>query len=66
MSVEARLDKIPNFLKAQSPQALRRKMFLNNMQKNIQYVYHSIQFVNGEWYAWYYAEMRADETNGAG
>ncbi len=69
MSIEARLDKIPNFLTAKTAQGLRRKMFFNNMQKNVQYVYHGIQFVNNEWYAWYYEEMKADqtnETNGAG
>lgn len=63
MSLEARLDKIPNFLKAQTPHGLRRLMLRNNLSKNVQFVYHSVQFVNGEWFAWYYEEMKADQLN---
>ena len=69
MSLDARLDKIPNFVTAQTPRGLRRQMFLNNMRKNVQYVYHHIQFVDGKWFAWFYDEMKAgesDDTNRAG
>ena len=63
MSIDARLDKIPNFVTAQTPMGLRRQMFLNNMSKNVQYVYHAIQYVNGKWFAWYYEEMKASQSN---
>lgn len=63
MSYEARLDKIPNFVKAKTPSGLRRLMFENNMRKNVQYVYHAIQFASGYWYAWYYEEIKASEVD---
>lgn len=61
MSLEARLDKIPNFITAKTPQGLRRAMLLNNIKTSVQFVYHDIQFVNGQWYAWYYEAMKASE-----
>lgn len=51
--LEARLDKIPNYIKAKSPQGLRRLMLANNVRHATEFRY-SIIFANGEWYAWYY------------
>jgi hypothetical protein len=65
MSLDAKLNNIPNFLKAKSPQGLRRLMLLNNVKSVIQYTYHDIQFVNGDWYAWYYEPINiGDLTSG--
>lgn len=65
MAFEARLDKIPNFIKAKTAQGLRRHMLINNVQHAKQFVYHDIQFVNGEWYAWFYLTATISElTNG--
>lgn len=62
MALEARLDKIPNFLKARTPQGLRRLMFRNNASRSTQFVYHSIQFVDGYWFAWFYETTTAAEV----
>lgn len=45
---------IPNFIKARSPQGLRRLMVKNNIRMGMEVRYISINFVNGEWVAWYY------------
>jgi hypothetical protein len=68
--LEARLDRIPNYLKASTPRGLRLSMLKNNVKHATQFVYHSIQFVDGYWYAWYYVQTNLEEisndTNGAG
>lgn len=61
MSLDARLDKIPNFVTARSPLGLRRVMLMNNIKNSVQFVYHDIQFVNGVWYAWYYQQTKVSE-----
>jgi hypothetical protein len=71
MSETARLDKIPSFVKARTPEGLRRVMLINNIKNAMQFVYHDIQFVNGFWYAWYYEQTDFSEVvnannNGAG
>lgn len=71
MSLDARLDKIPSFVKAKTAQGLRRRMLINNIRHATQFVYHSIQFVNGEWFAWFYltatiSELSDGDINGAG
>ena len=65
MSLDARLDKIPNYITARTPQGLRRAMLMNNVKHVMQFTYHAIQFVNGSWYAWYYESVNmGDLTNG--
>lgn len=54
---------IPDFLKARSPQGLRRLMFLKNTKDGKQYNYFSIQFVGDGWVAWYYRDL-ADNFTG--
>lgn len=71
MSLDARLDKIPNYITAKTPQGLRRVMLMNNVKHVMQFTYHNIQFVNGAWYAWYYesaniGELTNGDTNRAG
>lgn len=61
--LEARLDRIPNYLKAQTPRGLRLAMLKNNVKNATQFVYHSIQFVDGYWYAWYYVTSTLGEIN---
>jgi hypothetical protein len=48
--------KIPNFIKAKSPEALRRLMLANNAKYGAFFPY-DIMFANGEWVAWYYREL---------
>lgn len=47
------LTDIPNFVSAESPQGLRRAMLQNNLKLRAVATYHSIQFVDGRWYAWF-------------
>lgn len=44
---------IPNFITAESPQGLRRKMLRNNIKWKGYVKYFNIQFVKGKWVAWY-------------
>jgi len=54
----AKVSVIPQYLKAKSPEGLRRLMLIVNMKHSTQFVFHSIQFVQGYWYAWFYVEQR--------
>ncbi len=56
MQAPAKSTVIPNFLVASSPLGLRRLMLFNNKKHGAWLKYDPIQFVNGKWYAWYYAE----------
>jgi hypothetical protein len=60
----AKLDSIPNFISAESPQGLRRAMLKNNLQRGLWHQYFDIKQVelNGKtvWVAWY-LEKDADE-----
>lgn len=49
-------DLFPHYLKARSPRGLSRLMGLNNTKLGMQAKYFNIQFVEGSWYAWYYAD----------
>ena len=48
------MNHIPNFVKAKSPQGLRHALFRNNKKHKAFVVYQDIQFVSGEWVAWFY------------
>jgi len=50
---------IPSFIKAKSPAGLRRIMLLNNTKHSKTFQYFSIQFVEKEWFAWFYLDMDA-------
>lgn len=52
---------IPNFIRARSPQGLRRLMLLTNARYGAWVQYQDIQFVNGEWIAWYHAPLDTNE-----
>lgn len=58
----ASLGKVPNFISAQTPQGLRRAMFLNNQKLRCQLVYHNIQFVEDRWYAWFYEDQKLEQV----
>lgn len=55
---------VPNYLTATSPQGLVKAMFENNMRLKGHVQYHSIQFANGKWYAWFLHDLTEDLTNG--
>lgn len=48
---------IPFFIKARSPQGLRRLMIENNAKHGLTFKYFDIQNVKGQWYAWYYKQL---------
>ena len=49
--------RVPHYVKAKSPEALRRLMFENNAKRGAFFTYQ-ISFGNGEWVAWYYEDVR--------
>lgn len=50
--MEANLFAIPNYIKASSPEGLRRLMFKLQAKDQMQYKFDII-FANGSWFAWY-------------
>lgn len=54
----ANLFAVPNFVKAASPDGLRRLMFKVQQQDSMQYKFFDIQFSNGSWFAWYFYEPK--------
>lgn len=44
---------VPHYIKARTPDALIRAMLANNVRLKSYVSYFDIQFVNGQWYAWY-------------
>lgn len=52
---------IPNFIRARSPNGLRRAMVRNNARLGMFVKYFDIQFVNGEWFAWFFVEIDAND-----
>lgn len=63
--VEAKSLSIPNFVRASSPQGLRRSMLLNNARLGAFVNYHSIQAVQEKgktvWYAWFFEELKNND-----
>lgn len=63
--VEAKSLSIPNFVRASSPQGLRRSMLMNNARLGAFVVYHSIQAVSEKgkivWYAWFFEELKNND-----
>jgi ribosomal protein S6 len=56
----ANLFAVPNFIKATSPQGLRRLMYQVQIKDRMQYVFFDISFVSGYWHAWYFYEPKTD------
>lgn len=56
-----RVTVFPDFVRERSPERLRRAMFDNNVEHGVQFVYSNIQFVDGEWYAWFHVEVRTQD-----
>lgn len=48
---------IPAFVQARSPQGLRRQMLMVNARAGAFHKFFDIQFVNGNWIAWYYKQI---------
>lgn len=47
---------IPNFLRSKTPEGLKREMAKLNAMTGYHNKFFDIQFVNGEWFCWYYFE----------
>lgn len=58
------LTDIPVFITAKSPQGLRRKMFETNLKLKAFVNYQHIQFADGQWYAWFFADDKQTEEAG--
>lgn len=56
----ANLFEIPNYIKAASPQGLRRLMFEAQKRDSMQYHFFNIQYANGSWFAWYIKRAKTD------
>lgn len=56
----ANLFAVPNFVKATSPQGLRRLMYQVQIKDRMQYKFFDIGFVDGSWIAWYFYEPKTD------
>lgn len=54
---------IPAFVTARSPLGLRRAMLINNAKAGAFHRYFDIQFVQGQWYAWFFKEVGADDVS---
>ena len=56
---------IPNFVKAGSPQGLRRSMLSNNARLSAYVQYFDIQFINeagrSYWIAWYFEPIQNND-----
>ena len=54
-------DEIPDFITAQSPNGLRRNMYLNNAKHGCKFTYFDIAKINEEkksyWIAWFLKEV---------
>jgi len=58
----ANLFAVPNFIKASSPQGLRRSMYQVQLKDRMQYRFFDISFINKEWIAWYFYEPKTDTS----
>lgn len=47
----------PKFVRAGDPDELVREMIRNNLKNQIEYSYYNIGYQNGNWYAWYIADV---------
>lgn len=59
---EGKVDFIPSFLKAKSPEILRGLMLRNNAKYGIMFKYYDIQFAQGYWWAWFNVSIGAEEV----
>ncbi len=59
--MEAKFSHIPKFIKARSPLGLRRLMLQVAAKDGKKYTFTNIQFVKGEWYAWYESTLNNDD-----
>jgi hypothetical protein len=48
--------RVPHFIQARSPSGLRNLCMKQNLKDGKEYSYFSIQFVNGNWIAWFFKE----------
>lgn len=53
---------IPHFLKEKTAIKLQQAMLNQNAKTGKKYEYFDIQYVNGNWYAWYYDSIEKQLT----
>lgn len=51
------------FVRARSPLGLRRAMLLQNAKAGAFHKYFDIQFVNGDWYAWFFKDVSGEDID---
>lgn len=52
---------IPHYVKARTPEGLKRAMLQNNLKFKAYCNYSNIQFVDGNWYAWFTVDLNLSE-----
>lgn len=57
----ANKSELPNYIKARNPKRLRALMLKNSVRLQMTVNYFDIQFVNNEWYAWYYEPIHKSD-----
>lgn len=60
--LQSKLTRIPSYISARSPLALRRLMLANNVKLGGEVKYFDIQFVDGRWWAWFYIDIEDDRA----
>lgn len=58
--------RIPHYISARSPSGLQRLMFLNNLRDGLEHQYFDISLQGNRWYAWFYKEIKSEETTFVG
>ncbi len=51
------LENVNIFIKAPTPEELVKLQVLNNHVNNVRYAYQTPMFVDGDWYAWFFANL---------
>lgn len=58
LKLMANLLAVPKYIKATSPEGLRRAMFQAQIKDSMQYNFKDFNFINGFWYVWYFYEPK--------
>lgn len=54
---------VPNFLRAKTPEDLRKAMLMNNARMGAWVEYFDIQKQDGQWIAWFYEDLTSAQAS---
>lgn len=60
---QAKVNELPNFIKAKTPRGLRLLMIRNNVRLKATVQYFDVQFVKGAWFAWFYEPLNMESID---